>query len=102
MAKVEKRNPLVVVVLSLVTLGLYGLYWIYKTKEEINSLGGTIPSFILAIIPLVNIYFMWRYCEEFTKHVKKDESPILYFLLWIVIFPVAQYLIQSELNKLAK
>ncbi len=102
MANIQKRDPLVVVILSLVTLGIYGLYWVYKTKEELNSLGAKVPSFILAFIPIVNIYFFWKYCEAFTTYVKKDESPILYFLLWIIIYPVAQYIIQSELNKLAK
>ncbi len=33
----KKRNPLVVVLLSLITLGIYDLYWLVKTKKVLNE-----------------------------------------------------------------
>ena len=54
---VKKRNPVLVVILILITVGLYGIYWIVKTKEEINSVGGEIPTAWLLIFPFANLYF---------------------------------------------
>ena len=88
-----------IIVLSIVTFGIYALYWIVKTKGEINSFGAKIPTALLAIIPIANIYFFWKYSEGFSTFVKKDNSPILWFLLWLVIAPVAMILIQVDLNK---
>jgi len=50
----------------------------------------------------VNWYFAYRYSEGFSIYVKKDNTPILWFLLWFIIAPVAMILTQIELNKLAE
>ena len=51
-----KRNPLGVLGLTIITLGIYGLYWYYKVNEEILRYTGdqTIsPSrSLLAVIPV--------------------------------------------------
>lgn len=51
----EKRSPIGVFVLSLVTLGIYGIYWLVKTKGELNQRGASIPTAWLIIVPFVNI-----------------------------------------------
>ncbi len=99
---IKHRSPVAIIVLSIITFGIYAIYWTVKTKEEINSLGGLIPTAWLLIIPFANIYFAYRYGEAFSIYVKKDNSPILWFLLYLVIAPVAMILVQIELNKLAR
>jgi UDP-N-acetylmuramyl pentapeptide phosphotransferase/UDP-N-acetylglucosamine-1-phosphate transferase len=101
MTPITHRSPVAVVIFSIVTLGIYAIYWVVKTKGEINGLGGKIPTAWLIIIPLANIYFIYRYSEDFSIFVKKDNNPILWFLLWMVIGPVAMILTQIEFNKLA-
>jgi hypothetical protein len=96
--KIKARNPVGIIILSIITFGIYALYWIVKTKGEINSLGGRIPTAWLVIVPIANIYFFYRYAESFSTYVKKDNSPILWFLLFLVIAPVAMILVQIELN----
>ncbi len=98
---ITQRNPVLVIVLSFVTFGIYAIYWVVKTKGEINSLGAKIPTAWLIIIPIANLYFIYKYAEGFSTLVKKDNNTILWFLLWIVIGPVAMILIQIELNKFA-
>ncbi len=100
--KIEKRNVVMVYLLTAVTFGIYGLYWLYKTKEEINSLGAEIPTFWLMIIPLANIYWVWKYCEAFSEKVKKDDNAVLWFLLYLFVGFVMPAIVQSELNKQAK
>ncbi len=99
---VKNRNPILVVVLSIITIGIYGIYWLYSTKKEMVELGASIPTFWLIIIPIVNIYWLYKYSVG-TAHVAKKESSmgLIYFLLWLVFAPAAMILTQIELNKLA-
>jgi len=58
----QKRNPLVVAGLSIITLGIYDLYWLAVTKNELNkqNTGDKVPSIwlLLAPIPLLVIGFI--------------------------------------------
>lgn len=98
---IKHRSPVAVVILSIITFGIYALYWIVKTKGEIKNLGAKIPTAWLVIVPIANFYFYWKYAEGFSTYVKKDNQPILWFLFFLVIWPVAMIFIQIELNKLA-
>jgi hypothetical protein len=99
--KIRNRNPIGIIILSIITFGIYALYWIVKTKGEINSLGGKIPTALLAIIPIANVYFFYKYAEAFSTYVKKDNATIMWFLLFLVIAPVAMILVQITLNEYA-
>ena len=98
MAEIKNRSPIMVILLSCCTFGLYAIYWLVKTKEEINSMGGEIPTaWLLLIFP----YFYYKYAEAFAKVVKKDEKGIMYFLLLMFLSPVGMFIVQTELNKYA-
>lgn len=99
--QIKHRNPVAIIVLSIITLGIYAIYWTVKTKEEMNSLGASIPTAWLIIVPLANIYFAYRYMEGFSVYVKKDNHPILWFFFHLIIAPIAMIFIQIELNKYA-
>lgn len=103
---VKNRNPLLVIVFSLVTLGLYALYWYYSTKQEMDSLNGEQPSgfmfLIMMLIPIVNFYALWLYCSSAEKATKGAQGKVLLFILSLFFFPATQYLVQNELNKFAK
>lgn len=57
----RQRNPLVVLLLMLVTLGIYGLYWIYISFAEVRARRGKgtsgIVGMLLALIP-VSIFLL--------------------------------------------
>jgi len=95
----SKRNIILVYVIGFITFGIYFIYWLIKTKGEINSLGATIPTSWLLAIPIANIYRMYRYCEGFSVNLKRDINTILWFLVYILVAPVMPALVQSELNK---
>ncbi|MBU4204145.1 MAG: DUF4234 domain-containing protein [Acidobacteria bacterium] len=96
-----KRNIAAIYLLSIITLGIYLIYWLVQTKKEMNGLGATIPTAWLLIIPIANLYWAWKYCEAFAIHVKKDNNAILWFLLYFFVGIIMPAIIQSELNKLA-
>ena len=37
---IEQRNIALCIILSIITCGIYGLYWIYKLTEDVNTLKG--------------------------------------------------------------
>jgi len=103
---VKLRDPLFVVVVSFITAYIYGLYWFYKTRQELNELtkGSTGPLLwtIGLFVPFVNLYVIWKYCQDIETVSKKARDKVILFIAWIVFMPIAQWLIQEELNKLAK
>ena len=97
----KERNILLVYILGVITLGVYIIYWLYETKKELNELGANIPSFILYFIPIVNIYWLYRYTKGWTKVTKKNDA-ILYFIVFYFLGIVMPYLVQKSLNEIAR
>lgn len=100
--EIEERNIVLVYVFSIITFGIYAIYWLVKTKGEINSLGGDIPTAWLIIVPIANLYFIYKYCEAFSLYVKKDDNAILWFILYVLVGIIMPAIVQSELNKIAR
>ena len=98
---IKRRSVLAVYLLSIITFGIYAIYWMVQTKKEMNSLGATIPTAWLIIIPIANIFWMYKYCEAFAIYVKKDNNTIMWFIVYVLIGIIIPAIVQSELNKLA-
>lgn len=98
---IKQRNIFLVYLFSFITFGIYSIYWIVSTKNEFNRLGASIPTAWLLIIPIANLYWIYKYCEGFAQNVKKDNNTILWFILYLFIGIIMPAIIQSELNKLA-
>jgi len=98
---IKRRNILAIYLLTLITFGIYLIYWLVQTKKEMNSLGAAVPTAWLLIIPIANIFWGYKYCEAFAVYVKKDNNTILWFLVYFLIGIIMPAIIQSELNKLS-
>jgi multidrug resistance efflux pump len=97
-----QRNPALVFVLSLVTLGIYAIVWYVMTKEEMNrTADAQIPTAWLLIIPFVNIFWIWKFSEGVEKTTNKDTSGGLAFVLLFLLGVIGMAIIQSGLNKVA-
>ncbi len=88
------------VVLSIVTLGLYTLYWTYKTADQLDR--GTTASLtpILAVIPIVNLVAFWQISNA--AEAVTDQSAIVLFLLFLFLAPISWYWVQSGINGVAQ
>jgi hypothetical protein len=95
----KHRNPFAVVVLSIITFGIYALVWQVKTKNEMNKLGAQIPTAWLIIIPFVNIWWLWKYSEGVEKVTNGKLSGILAFILQFLLSIVGMAIIQNEYNQ---
>jgi len=98
---IKKRNIILMYLFSLITLGIYMTYWLVATKNEMNKLGASIPTAWLLILPIGNIYWLYKYCNGFSTVVKKDNNTILWFLLFLFIGIVMPAIVQLELNEVS-
>ena len=115
----KERNPLGVIGLSLITLGIYGIFHYYYINKELAELGkarGTtelgenpmmsvlaiVPGFILIVPPFVSIWNTWKRQQTarqmFGVQAGIDQVPG--FLLHIFISIVAVFFLQQGQNAL--
>lgn len=106
---VQQRNIAVCIILSIVTCGIYGIYWFIKITDETNQLSGntTLASggmaFILTIITC-NIYgWYWAYKMgekiDVIKGTPGSNSGIMYVVLQALGLGIVNYcLVQDTLN----
>ena len=97
----QHRDPIMVLILGLITFGIYGLYWYAMTKLELNQSGAQIPTAWLIIIPIINIYWEWKFCEGVEQVTNKRMSAVVAFLLMFFIGIIGAAVIQDTLNKFA-
>jgi hypothetical protein len=108
-----KNEPVVVLLLGIVTCGLYLIYWNIKTAEVLNAvaereiISQPIAIFSGCCLP-VNLYFYYIVGKEGLPKVYeksgetgKDESTLLLILGFLVPM-VAAMIVQGDINKLYK
>lgn len=99
-AKLTRRSIGQMILLMVVTLGIYTIYWLCVTKQELNKNRARIPTFFLFFIPLANVYFLYKFAEAFCAIVLKDKAQtIACFVLLVCLFPVAELILQSQMNR---
>ena len=119
-AQVKVRDPLAVVFFTIITLGIYMIFWWYFINREMADLGRekgiadlgeepiwsvvaiTVGSLVL-IPPFVSLWRTCRRIERAQSNVlgSNNFSPILNFILALI--PIVQFvvpfLMQSNLNQ---
>jgi hypothetical protein len=116
-ARAKMRNPLGVVGLSIITIGIYYVFWWYFINREMRDFGrargtdlGQSPgNSVLAItlgalIIVPAIVTLWRTSDRIqrSQEVAGVEQPALgplIFVLLLLIGPVGIWYAQHELNK---
>ena len=95
------KSPINVLVLSFVTFGIYYIVWMVKAKGEMAAKGADIPTSWLLIVPIANIWYMWKWSEGVEKVTKKDLSGPLAFVLVLLLGPIGAFVVQSKFNSIA-
>ena len=95
----QKRSVAAVIILSIITLGIYTIVWFVKTKNEMNTAGAGIPSAWWIIVPIANIWWLWKYSEGVELVSRKDMSGPVAFLLLILLEIIGIAVVQVTLNK---
>ena len=105
---IKNRNPIVAAVLSMVTCGIYYIYWAYCAAREAVSVkdendGGILEVILMILLPIAGFYLVGKKLHEGceAKGIEHKDNTIILAVLALVIAPVAVYMLQSDLNKLA-
>lgn len=114
MNNIQERSPIVVILLSVVTCGLYALYWIYKMSQEIQMVEkereSTSPGLelLLCIVTcgLYTYYWYYKYAKKI--YVIQDDldirpaedNGILYIILAVFqLHIISMAIMQASFNK---
>jgi hypothetical protein len=97
----KNRSPIMVIVLSILTFGIYALVWQVQTKNEMNRTYATeIPTAWLLLVPIVGgLYWMWKWCAGLEKAT--GMSGVSMFLLMMLIPIVGIPVAVSKFNDAA-
>ena len=111
----EKRDIALTIILSIVTCGIYGLYWFVKMTDEANRISGEDGTsggmaLLFGILTCGIYYFYWNYkmgqklVTAGKTHGKNiEDNSVLYLVLSLFGLSIVSYaLIQNDLNKFAE
>jgi len=99
--QIENRSPALVVVLGIVTCGLYLIYWYYKVYGELVSLRGKTPTgnsfgldFLLTIVTcgIWGVYVDYRISLEIAAAQKDRGMTVMDTAELVIILDVIAYL----------
>ena len=108
---IQTRSVGMSIFLSIITCGLYGIYWFICLTNEINELSGEYSptggvAFLLSIITCGIYTFIWSYnmgkrmhAAQLRAGVHTSDNSILYIILNIFGLVIVTYaLLQSDIN----
>ncbi len=99
----NNRSVAGVVVLSVITFGIYAIIWFIKTKNEMNkTYDAQIPSGIMMFIPVISIIWMWKWAGGVERATNGRQSQTMAFVLVLLLSVIGMAIIQSEFNKQAQ
>ena len=116
MAPIGHRSIALCIILTIVTCGLYGIYWFISMVNDLNAAsdhpsdtsGGMVFLLSLITCNIYNLFWMYKagekvaYIKQKNSGIQESNSGIVYLLLSIFGFGIVAWaLIQSELNKVA-
>lgn len=108
------RNIATCVILSIVTCGIYGLYWFIKLTDEVNAASGDTNAtsggmaLVLTLVTCGIYGYYWAYkmgeridMIKANRGMPSGSNGVLYLVLQIFGLGIVAYcLMQNELNNL--
>lgn len=112
---VQQKNIALCIVLSLVTCGIYGIYWFITLTNDLNTATGEEGTsggvaFLLSLVTCSIYMYYWAFkCGEKVDKIRQQNGEaggsngVLYLILCLFGLGIVTYaLVQSELNKVAQ
>lgn len=110
---ITKRSPITVLILSLVTCGIYTIYWAYVTADELQRASGRqqfSPVLILVLtifFPMIGLILLAIEANGCLNAIRamRQMPPADNTMLWVIIALLVSIadvpLIQNEINNVA-
>lgn len=106
---IKRRSIALCIFFSIITCGIYGLYWYYSIANDINTVsvtedtsGGMVVLFSIITCGIYSIYWAYQCGAKVDRARGLDESNnnIVYLLLALFGFSIIAWcLIQNEINQ---
>ncbi|MET4003498.1 hypothetical protein ABIB48_002223 [Arthrobacter sp. UYCu511] len=92
----KHRSPAAPLLLPFITFGVYSIVWYVKSKVEMNTRGAGIPTAWLILVPIADIWWMWRFAVgvEGVSGMSRHGA----FWLLLLLGPIGAAVVQSSLN----
>ena len=105
---VKQRNIVTCILLSLVTCGIYGIYWVIMLAREAVSVkdpadNALVEILLLLFFPFIGIFLVERKFAEgcAARGIFHTDNSILYLVLGLIGFGIVGIcMLQNDLNKL--
>lgn len=106
---IKHRNIVSCILLTLITCGIYGIYWTIMLAKEAVSVKDPSDSAILEIVLMLFLPFVGLFLAEkkfaegcAAKGVPHSDNSVLYLILGLVGLGIVGFcMLQNDLNKLA-
>jgi hypothetical protein len=95
----ERKSLGMQVGLTVVTLGLYPLYWFYSTAKQLDGATDRDLTPIFGVIPVLNFVCAWQIADA--AEAVTDQDKEILFILFLVFGVLSWYWIQSGINQAA-
>lgn len=107
---IKERNIVTCIILTLITCGIYGIYWVIMMAREAVSVKDPSDSGVLEIVLMLFFPFVGFYLSEqklaqgcAEKGIEHKDNAVLYLILGLVGLGIVNYcMMQSDLNKVAQ
>lgn len=91
------------VVFTVVTFGLYVVYWWYVTHRQLargtDAESSPVLRTVGLFVPVVNLVVIWKTSRD--AEAVTDLNGAVLFLLFLAVAPAGWYLVQSGVNAVA-
>lgn len=112
---IKERNIVTCIILSIVTCGIYGIYWFITLTDDASRANDDpsftgVKAFLLTLVTcgIYSIYWNYKIGKEMyeanqKRGIQTSDNSVLYLVLGIFGFGIVTYcLVQNELNTIAK
>ncbi len=106
---IKNRNIVTAIILTVVTCGIYGIYWAVCLAREAVSVKDPADNALLEIVLMLFLPFLGFFLAEKkfaegcqAQGIAHTDNSILYLILGLVGLGIVNYcMMQNELNKIA-
>ena len=108
--EIKTRNIVTSILLTIITCGIYGIYWIICMTREAVSVKDPADTAVLEIVLMLFLPFVGFYLTEqkfaagcAEKGIEHKDNSVLYLILGLVGLGIVNFcMMQSDLNKIAQ
>ena len=106
---IKERNIVVCVLLTLVTCGIYGIYWTVMLAREAVSVkdpadNGLVEILLMVFLPFLGFFLAEKKLAEGcqARGIAHSDNSVVYLVLVLVGLGIVNFcMMQNDLNKLA-